>query len=187
MVYRDHIGITSGNKSTTHACFSVAECPGCSTVDVTHSDSSDTFRRVGRRFGNTAPYVAYMHSSGAFLPTENATSDAVSPLDTDGNLPWSNRDKSTYLTLFPTIVRSSPPVNRQRPAINAVREYAVTADRRSHQGRGPGTVIPVRKLVCAESPEGGSTAILCVSQPSCMTSPDGGYDGRQWVHGQPAT
>src|SRR5215472_3594526 len=36
-----------------------------------------------------------------------------SPLDTDGNLPWSNRDISTYLTLFPTIVRSSPSVNRQ--------------------------------------------------------------------------
>src|SRR5215469_15358544 len=37
------------------------------------------------------------------------------------------------------------------------------------------------KLATAESPEGGSTAILCVSQPSRMTSRDGGYDGRQWV------
>jgi len=38
--------------------------------------------------------------------------------------------------------------------VNAVREYGVTLDRRSHQGRKPGTVIPVRKLASAEFPEG---------------------------------
>ncbi len=42
-----------------------------------------------------------------------------------------------------------------------MREYAVTADRRSHEARKPGTVIRVRKLASAEFPKAGSTAI-CV-------------------------
>src|SRR5215472_12484351 len=37
---------------------------------------------------------------------------------------------------------------------NAMRERTARANRRSHQGRKPGTVIPVRKLASAEVPEG---------------------------------
>src|SRR5215471_17606572 len=145
MAYRDHIGITSGNKSTTPC---VLFCCGMSRL--LHRSTSLTVI-LPIPLGTSDPIREYCPGRRIYAhfrrvsPGENAIPVAVSPLDTDGNLPWSNRDKSTYLTLFPTIVRSSPPVNRQRPAINAVREYAVTADRRSHQGRGPGTVIPVRK------------------------------------------
>ena len=47
----------------------------------------------------------------------------------------------------------------------AVREYVVTVDRRSHQARKPGTVIPVRKLERRRVPKAGSTAIcVCHSQ-----------------------
>jgi Protein of unknown function (DUF3073) len=45
-------------------------------------------------------------------------------------------------------------VNLVYPTGNTVREYGVTAVRRSHQGRKPGTVIPVRKLASAEFPMG---------------------------------
>ena len=79
---------------------------------------------------------------------------SCSPLDTDGNLSWSNRDITTHLPFFTTIMRPVPGVNITILGGYALREYVVTAVRRSHQARKPGTVVPVRKLASAEFPEG---------------------------------
>ena len=57
-----------------------------------------------------------------------------------------------------------------------MREYSVTTDRRSHQGRKPGTVIPVRKLASAEFPEGDLRRFcVCHRQASdiSIVGPDG--------------
>jgi hypothetical protein len=48
MVHRDHIAITSGDKSTTRCEASVVGCPVTPSIGVTQGDSSDTYRRIGR-------------------------------------------------------------------------------------------------------------------------------------------
>src|SRR6516162_504951 len=112
MAYRDHIGITSGNKSTTRAYFSVAECPGCS-ADRRHSQL--VFRYLSARRAKIREYCPVRRIYAQFRrvsPGGERDPRRRSPVDTDGNLPWSNREIRTYLTLYTTIVRSSPSVNR---------------------------------------------------------------------------
>ena len=48
MAYKDHIAITSGDKSMTRRSVSVAGCPRCPFDRVTEGDSSDTYRRIVR-------------------------------------------------------------------------------------------------------------------------------------------
>jgi hypothetical protein len=146
------------------AKFSVVGCPVASWIGVTHRDSSDTYRRIGLD-SEILTRASWVRRSGALPRGGERDLRCGSPLDTGSYLPRPNRDITPHLTLF-TMIFGPGAAARAEPALaaNALREYCVTTDRRSHQGRKPGTVIPVRKLGSAESPEGGSTAILCVSQ-----------------------
>ena len=47
MVPRDHIAITSGDKSTTRREVSLVGRSFTLGIDVTHRDSCDTYRRIG--------------------------------------------------------------------------------------------------------------------------------------------
>ena len=106
------------------------------------------------------------------FPVGGRGTSHCSPPDTDCNLPRLNRDITTHFSFLTTMVRQTPHVNPvdatpgQRfhdclippgamPGTgDAGGEYAMRADRRSHQGRKPGTVRSVRKLASAEVPEG---------------------------------
>jgi hypothetical protein len=46
MADRDHIAITSGDKSTTTCKVSVLGCPVAPLIAVTQGDSSDTYSRI---------------------------------------------------------------------------------------------------------------------------------------------
>jgi hypothetical protein len=46
MADRDHIAITSGDKSTTTCKVSVLGCPVAPRIAVTQGDSSDTYSRI---------------------------------------------------------------------------------------------------------------------------------------------
>jgi hypothetical protein len=122
-----------------------------------------------------------------------------SPLDTDRNLPRLNCDITTHFSFLTTIVRQVPHVNpagshiqphrhlplkpawmapgghRGRDSTgNALRERTARRNRRSHQGRKPGTVIPVRKLASAEVPKGDRRRIcVCHRRATCRVSDRG--------------
>jgi hypothetical protein len=111
------------------------------------------------------------------LPGGDRDLSRCSPLDTDCNLPRLNRYITRHLTVLTTMVRQVPRVNPSADPVLQVRglqehrakagryggvegssgasntgEYTVTADRRSHQGRKAGTVIPVRMLAKRRGP-----------------------------------
>ena len=123
------------------------------------------------------PARSARRSSTALSGGERCLS-CCSPLDTDCNLPWLNRDISPHFSFLTKIVRPVPPVNPSQPyspssltvfgspvrapdaccaghsAGNVLPEHTARRNRRSHHGRKPGTVVPVRKLASAEVPEG---------------------------------
>jgi hypothetical protein len=181
MAYGDHIAITSGNKSTTRREVSVAGCPLAPLIGVTHRDSSDTYRRIGL--------------DSEILPARVSHRDGEPDLDlsnllgTVSNLSCQNRDINRYLTFYTGILWLKPLAHEALPVANALREYVVTADRRSHQGRKPGTVIPVRKLERRRVPKAGSTAIcVCHSQRHNIVGPYGSGRSRgssQWGAAEP--
>ena len=110
MAYRDHIAITSGDKSTTRCEVSVLRCPMLhgilsltvilATLIVASGRDSGILPRATRPFaGQKRP------------PGGERERKCCSPLDTDGNLSRSNRDITTYLPIFTTIMRQSSRVN----------------------------------------------------------------------------
>src|SRR5215471_16159660 len=112
MAYRDHIGITSGNKSTTPC---VLFCCGMSRLLHRSTSLTVILPIPFGAWGLVREYCPVRRIYAQFRrvsPGGERDPRCRSPLDTDGNLPWSNRDIRTYLTLYPTIVRSSPSVNR---------------------------------------------------------------------------
>jgi hypothetical protein len=148
---------------------------------VTVSDSSDTYRRIGpdsEKLPRALRFPAAQHHP----PDGERQRGGCSPLDTECNLPWLNRDIPAHFSFLTTIVRQRPLVNPAGEPLgpvcaasaeartphgagktwpvrglsmgSAMRERTARANRRSHQGRKPGTVIPVRKLEDAEVPEG---------------------------------
>jgi hypothetical protein len=145
--------------------------PRCSAGGVTVSDSSDTYRRIGLDSEKLARALP-PGTADRRAPGGERDVGSCSPIDTDGNLPWLKGDISRHFSLLSTIVRQARPVKpvtgptkRVRCAskharsatfssADALGECVVTVDRRSHQGREPGTVIPVRKLEGAEVPKG---------------------------------
>ena len=86
MVHRDHIAITSGDKSTTRCEASVVGCPVTPSIGVTQGDSSDTYRRIG-------PDSEKLPRALCFFAAQQHPPDGVcrlsrsSPLATDCNLP----------------------------------------------------------------------------------------------------
>ena len=58
-----HIAITSGDKSMTRRLFLSRVAPRCPFDRVTEGDSSDTYRCIVARFGNSAP--CFVPPSGA--------------------------------------------------------------------------------------------------------------------------
>jgi hypothetical protein len=148
---------------------------------VTVSDSSDTYRRIGPD-SEKLPRALRFSAAQHHPPGGARRRSDCSPLDTECNLPWLNRDIPAHFSFLTTIVRQSPLVNpageplrpvcaasvegrtahgagkawpaHGRYAGCATGERTARANRRSHQGRKPGTVIPVRKLEGAEVPEG---------------------------------
>jgi hypothetical protein len=109
---------------------------------------------------------------GSAFPSGERDPSRCSPLDTDCNLPWLNRDITPHFSFLTTMVRQAAHVNPAGATSGqALRssdfvlsatyetedvrgEYAMRPDRRSHQGRKPGTVRSVRKLASAEVSEG---------------------------------
>jgi hypothetical protein len=57
---RDHIAITSGNKSTTRSKVSVLTYPVAPLIGVTQRDSSDTERRIGQIRKSPSPSLNYL-------------------------------------------------------------------------------------------------------------------------------
>lgn len=144
--------------------------PVCPAGDVTVSDSSDTYRRIGPD-SEKLPRAFCFCAAQLHPPGGERALNCCSPLDTDCNLPWLNRDITPHFSFLTTIVRQAPRVNPVGSDIqtsrwsppklrtpdsvgSALRQHRARANRRSHQGRKPGTVIPVRKLASAEVPEG---------------------------------
>jgi len=154
--------------------------PCCSAVGVTVSDSSDTYRRIGLD-SEKLPWALCVCAARQRLPRWRARPYRCSPLDTDCNLPWLNRDITPHFSFLTTIVRQAPRVNPAgAPSVQALRaapgrlsatggtgdvrgEYAMRPDRRSHQGRKPGTVRSVRKLAAPRSPRGIYGGSVCVT------------------------
>ena len=137
---------------------------------VTVSDSSDTYRRIGPD-SEKLPRALRFSAAQHHPPGGARRRSGCSPLDTECNLPWLNRDIPAHFSFLTTIVRQAPPVNPAGGPIQpryrsiqrcrtagwagiAMRAHTARANRRSHQGRKPGTVVPVRKLASAEVPEG---------------------------------
>ncbi len=153
MAYRDHIAITCGNKSTTRCEVSVGDAPlllGSTLLSVI-----------------LAIHIVALGRIRKYCPASELKT--CNPLDTDGNLSRSNRDITTHLPFFTTIMRQTSRVNAPQVDTSvgdALREHSVTTDRRSHQGRKPGTVIPVRKLVGAEFPEGDLRRFCVCHRPA---------------------
>ena len=79
-------------------------------TSVTHCDFSDTNRRAGPVSGTLAR-AARPLAGQKRPPGGERERKSCSPLDTDGNLSRSNRDITTYLPFFTTIMRQSSRVN----------------------------------------------------------------------------
>src|SRR5690348_12341400 len=77
---------------------------------VTHCDFSDTNRRIGPDSG-ILPRAARPFAGQKRPPGGERERKCCSPLDTDGNLSRSNRDITTYLPFFTTIMRQNSQVN----------------------------------------------------------------------------
>jgi len=161
-------GVTSRQLS---AQFSVSGCP-----DTPLSASLSVILAIlivasGQIRKNCPARCAGVQLSNAF-PDGGRDHGSCSPLDTGCNLPWLNRDITPHFSFLTTICRQAPPVNPAgapfAPALRVVAGalgatggseakrggYSITAERRSHQGRKPGTVRSVRKLASAEVPMG---------------------------------
>ena len=110
MAYRDHIAITSGDKSTTRCEVSVLRCPmlhGLLSLTVILA----TLIVASGPHSEILPRAAHPLAGQKRPPGGERERKSCSPLDTDGNLSRSNGDITTYLPFFITIMRQSSLVN----------------------------------------------------------------------------
>ena len=110
MAYRDHIAITSGDKSTTRCEVSVLRCP------MLHGNLSLTVILeilivAPGRIRESCPARRAAIAGQKRPPGGERERKSCSPLDTYGNLSRSNGDITTYLPFFTTIMRQSSRVN----------------------------------------------------------------------------
>jgi hypothetical protein len=77
---------------------------------VTVSDSSDTYRRIGPD-SEKLPRALRFFAAQLCPPGGERCRGCCSPLDTECNLPWLNRDIPPHFSFLTTIVRQAPPVN----------------------------------------------------------------------------
>ena len=122
MAHRDHIAITSRDKSTTRCEVSGAECPLAPRIFVTQRESSDTYRRIGLnseilpdlphplRLGiaGSRHRPAWARSSDALTPGGERDLEICSQSSTECNLSCWKPDIDRYLTFFTTIGRLKP-------------------------------------------------------------------------------
>src|ERR1700733_10365139 len=86
------------------------DAPRCPAGSVTVSDSSDTYRRIGPD-SEKLPRAFCLCAAQRRSPGGERCIGCCSPLDTDCNLPWVNRDITTHFSFSTTIMRQAPRVN----------------------------------------------------------------------------